>query len=73
MSGTYMPSDDLISPGSSWDTHVATADNFGTNFVDNVEERGSEGGLEDTSRGSSAETLAQPPVMLSSTSGDRGE
>lgn len=66
----------LISPNSSWgmqDPGVISPGSINTNYANAFEQRGSEESLDNDTRDSSSESMGQPPVMLSSMSGEKGQ
>jgi hypothetical protein len=68
----------LISPKSLWSNHNPPATSLGsigigTSYADTFGQHRSEDDLDNDSRGSSNEDIGQPPVLLSSVSGEKGQ
>ncbi|KAL6704590.1 hypothetical protein ACN47E_008100 [Coniothyrium glycines] len=69
-SNNHIIANDIGAPDSSLDTCHIHPDSIGTNYDDALRQHGTADVLDNTTSETSSETLVQPPVMLSSVSGD---
>lgn len=55
------------------DCNIVSPGSMGSNYTDSLDRHGSESVIDNITRDSSSEALCQPPVMLTSVSGDKGK